>query len=160
MDLLAETVETRRSRGQEQALAIVASDSGPKSLQQIRSAVANMNAIERELLGERGVRFNQVAGHSKVAISIWTTAAFGFLALAVVFTFHVLGGFREATAVAAREAAPASEQRRQVQRQNEALARSEVRFRKLLEFAPDAMVVINPRGEIVFLNPLAETDVR
>jgi PAS domain S-box-containing protein len=145
----------RQSAGRDAAIANAVSSPAAGLMAQIRGAIAAMLKTEDELLVARRAAAQSAASWTARVMVGGTAAACIFVLFAGIYIERALFELRAATERAQAAAADAEEQHRLVQEQNQALIRSQARVQRLLEAAPDAILVTNERGEITFANPLA-----
>jgi PAS domain S-box-containing protein len=143
MDELAETIELRRTRGLDQALALVRSDRGQSAMDQIRAICAEIQAASYDLLGQQREAVQTSAYQAGFTSLLGSTAVFALLALATIT-------IRRGT--------------RQRQRLIEDLQKSEEQAtaaRDLLQTTissiGDGVITTDATGKVAFLNPIAQS---
>jgi signal transduction histidine kinase/DNA-binding response OmpR family regulator/CHASE3 domain sensor protein len=97
LDELRQTIEVRRNQGAEAALAIVSSDRGKAAMDDIRSRLASMRAVEFE---QRAQRLKEMETAYSTALASGATSAF----LGIALTLFVAMLVRRHTAAREREA--------------------------------------------------------
>ncbi|MCW5889246.1 MAG: CHASE3 domain-containing protein [bacterium] len=132
---LAENLDIRRQQGLAAVVPHVRSDVGQRVMNDVRSAVDEMQREEAGLLRERLA----AAAASRTRLELWLVAAAAF---AIGLVGIVLFGLNAAT-------------RRRLVAERE-LADSEERLHVTLRSIGDAVIATDERGHIVFMNPIAE----
>ncbi len=127
MAITSEIVNRRREEGFEAARAMVETV-GQQHMSELRAVIAELRAEEDSLLQHRRAEVNRNARLTILGLCIGTAASVTVL----------LGVFRL------------------LRRENVEREKTEQKFRALLESAPDAMVIVNRRGEITLVNSQAE----
>jgi PAS domain S-box-containing protein len=142
MDELAETIELRRSKGLDPALAIVRSDRGQSAMDQIQAICAEIQTSSYDLLGQQREEVQTSAYQAGFTSLLGSAAVFALLALATI-------AIRKGT--------------RHRQRLIEDLQKSEEQAtaaRDLLQTTissiGDGVITTDAAGKVVFLNPIAQ----
>jgi PAS domain S-box-containing protein len=133
---LDQTIQLRRTRGAEAALAIVETNAGKEAMDAARALITDFEAEENGLLR---TRLAERASRSRRASQLTGAGAVGALGLG-------------ALAIAMIE----SNGRRRL-RAERALRESEERLRVTMRSIGDAVIATDTDGKIVFLNPVAES---
>ena len=127
---LKETISARRTNGEAAALAIVRTDNGEQLMDQARAIATAMRTAELSLRDQRSASLSNAARGMVVVM----LSGIGLLVLVLV------GGSRAIDGHIMRQLLDASEQKRT----DEALRRSEARFRALVTATSDAVYRMSP----------------
>jgi PAS domain S-box-containing protein len=128
LDFLAERIQIRRRQGLGAAAAAVREGLGKQLMEQINVLLAGMKQEEHRLLMQRSRDLQSSATKSQ-----WTVGLLGAMGFSFILTVGLL-----------------------IQKEIRKRARVEEQFRSLLEFAPDGMVIVNQKGQIVLVNSQTE----
>ena len=134
---LRETIELRRTRGAEQAIAVVSSDRGKQIMDRIRVVIQAMKADELSLLDQR----NQTRLAKARVLILPMASGVGLLLIVLVAGSRAID--RSTTARTLAEAAEKTRRERQ-------------HARSLIEASLDPLVTISPDGQITDANGAAE----
>lgn len=135
LDELARAIELRRTAGFDAALAVVETDVGRQTMDELRATLAAMTSVERDVLAARLV--TSAARNDRVLFAFGAASTLAFL---------LVGGC--ALGLNAQ-----SRRRLAIQGQ---LLESEERLRVTLRSIGDAVIATDPDGRVVFMNPVAE----
>ena len=128
LDELRDTIELRKTKGFEAAIAVVTADRGKRLMDQMRALLTEMEQEEQALLAK--VQAKAVT-HNRIMISTFVLASFlaGLGLIAVLYRL------------------PRDLREQQL---------AEARFRSMVEAAPTGMVMVDQTGTIVMVNKLVE----
>ena len=128
LDELRDTIELRKTKGFEAAIAVVTADRGKRLMDQMRALLTEMEQEEQALLAK--VQAKAVM-HNRIMISTFVLASFlaGLGLIAVLYRL------------------PRDLREQQL---------AEARFRSMVEAAPTGMVMVDQTGTIVMVNKLVE----
>ena len=83
---LRETIELENSHHHDQAVEIIKTDRGKKSMDALRAAIGDMESMENRLLGERDAKARQAASRTMWTLGIWMPLSLLVLAVTAVVT--------------------------------------------------------------------------
>ena len=128
LDELRDTIELRKTKGFEAAIAVVTADRGKRLMDQMRALLTEMEQEEQDLLAK--VQAKAVT-HNRIMISTFVLASFlaGLGLIAVLYRL------------------PRDLREQQL---------AEARFRSIVEAAQTGMVMVDQTGTIVMVNKLVE----
>ena len=128
LDELRDTIELRKTKGFEAAIAVVTADRGKRLMDQMRALLTEMEQEEQDLLAKVQAK---AALHNRIMISTFVLASFlaGLGLIAVLYRL------------------PRDLREQQL---------AEARFRSMVEAAPTGMVMVDQTGTIVMVNKLVE----
>lgn len=135
LDELARTIDLRRTQGADASLAVLETDSGKRTMDELRRVLGAMGNEEHGQLRSRIAATD--TGTFRAALFQIVASGTAFLLVALC-ALAVNGEARRRLAVQAR------------------VTESEERLRVTLRSIGDAVIATDPEGRVVFMNPVAE----
>ncbi len=135
MDELAQTIKMYRAGKVDEAKALVMSDKGLLSMDDLRRLFAEMHLEETRLDGERDAEYRQSL--HMTALSIWLATLAALLGM-ILLAYFIL------------------RERMLREKHAQELNASEQLFRTTLTSIGDAVIATDRQGNVTFLNPIAE----